>query len=334
MKALVYTAPYTLEYREEPDPVPGPGEVLVAVESVGICGSDMHGYHGQDARRPAPLILGHEAAGRIVTGPRTGERVALNPLVIDPSCHYAKEGRGHLSPTREILSMPARPGAFAELVRIPSENALAIADATSYAHAALVEPMAVSWHAVGRGIHLLHGSIRQAHVVILGGGAIGVTAALAARHFGARSVTIGETNELRRRRLQEAEGLSCYEPGGPEEPGENSADLVIDAVGAVATRRAACRMARPGAVIVHIGLLPGHDGLDIRKITLQEVTVTGTYCYSPEEFRASLAAIEAGQLGPMTWFETRPLADGAQAFADIDGGRAVHPKIVLETGTA
>ena len=68
MKALVYTAPHSLVFQDEPDPVPQAGEVLVRVEAVGICGSDMHAYHGHDARRPAPLILGHEAAGRIVGG--------------------------------------------------------------------------------------------------------------------------------------------------------------------------------------------------------------------------------------------------------------------------
>ncbi|HWX05993.1 MAG TPA: alcohol dehydrogenase catalytic domain-containing protein, partial [Bradyrhizobium sp.] len=77
MRALVYTAPNVLELREESMPVAAGGEVVVKVEAVGICGSDMHAYHGHDSRRPAPLILGHEAAGRIVSGPRAGERVTI-----------------------------------------------------------------------------------------------------------------------------------------------------------------------------------------------------------------------------------------------------------------
>ena len=70
MKALIYRGSHVLEFSDAADPVPQPDEVLVAVEAVGICGSDMHAWHGHDERRPAPLILGHEAAGRIVTGPR------------------------------------------------------------------------------------------------------------------------------------------------------------------------------------------------------------------------------------------------------------------------
>jgi threonine dehydrogenase-like Zn-dependent dehydrogenase len=85
MRALVYTDPNALELREQSVSAAVEGEVVVKVEAVGICGSDMHAYHGYDSRRPAPLILGHEAAGRIVTGPRAGERVTINPLIVDPA---------------------------------------------------------------------------------------------------------------------------------------------------------------------------------------------------------------------------------------------------------
>jgi threonine dehydrogenase-like Zn-dependent dehydrogenase len=148
MRALVYTGPNALELREESVPVDADGEVVVKVEAVGICGSDMHAYHGYDSRRPAPLILGHEAAGRIVSGPRAGERVTINPLIVDPACPYVIEGRPHLSPTRQILSMPPRPGAFAEFVRVPERNVESIPDDLPIEHAALAEPIAVSWHAV------------------------------------------------------------------------------------------------------------------------------------------------------------------------------------------
>jgi L-iditol 2-dehydrogenase len=106
-------------------------------------------------------------------------------------------------------------------------------------------------------------------------------------------------------------------------------DLVIDAVGAVATRGAASRLVKPGGVIIHVGLLPGSEGFDIRKITLQEIIVAGTYCYTPLEFRQTLDAIAAGRLGSLDWIEQRPLADGPRAFQDIDAGRTAAAKIVL-----
>jgi L-iditol 2-dehydrogenase len=106
-------------------------------------------------------------------------------------------------------------------------------------------------------------------------------------------------------------------------------DLVIDAVGAVATRTAASRLVKPGGVIIHVGLLPGSEGFDVRKITLQEIIVAGTYCYTPLEFCQTLDAIAAGRLGPLDWIEQRPLADGPRAFNDIDAGRTAAAKIVL-----
>jgi threonine dehydrogenase-like Zn-dependent dehydrogenase len=332
MKALVYTAPHTLAFRDEPEPVAKPGELLVRIEAVGICGSDMHAYHGHDSRRPPPLVLGHEAAGRIVGGLRNGERVTINPLVVDPACPYARDGRWHLSPTRQIISMPPRPGAFAEYVAIPERNLVSIPDTLPFAHAALAEPIAVSWHAVRLGMQKLHQPLAAARVVVLGGGAIGLAAAIVARLFGAGDILVCEANPVRKAAIAQNEGFAVYAPGDPSAPVDNSVDLVIDAVGAAQTRAAACAMVRPGGVIVHVGLLPGHEGLDIRKITLQEITLTGSYCYTPQDFTQCVDALAAGRLGALRWMEERPLGDGAAAFADIDAGRSVAAKIVLRPG--
>ncbi len=332
MKALVYTAPYSVEYRDAPVPVPGAGEVLVRVEAVGICGSDMHGFHGHDDRRPPPLILGHEAAGTIAAGERAGQRVVINPLVVDPECPAAKAGRPHLSPTRQIISMPPRPGAFAEFVTIPERNVLPISDRLDVRTAALTEPIAVSWHAVRIGTERLGQPVETASVLVLGGGAIGLAAALVCRRLGMRRIAIAETSAERRAVLARERGLEPYDPVAGDGPA--GVDLVIDAVGASATRAAASRLVRPGGVIVHVGLLPGDGGFDIRRITLQEITLMGSYCYTPEDFAATLAAIEAGELGALDWFATYPLSDGARAFAELDAGQVAAPKVVLLPGAA
>ena len=128
MKALVYTAPERLSLREVPEPRPGAGDVLVRIDACGICGSDMHAFFGHDERRPAPLILGHEAAGVIAMGARAGERVAINPLVSCMHCAACLGGRANLCAERQIISMPPRPGGFAELVSIPERNVVAVPD--------------------------------------------------------------------------------------------------------------------------------------------------------------------------------------------------------------
>lgn len=326
MQALVYKGVNQMRLESQPVPEPRPGEVLVRVRAVGICGSDMHAYHGHDDRRPPPLVLGHEAAGHVASGPRAGAAVAINPLVVDPDCPVARAGRPHLSPTRAIISMPPRPGAFAEYVTIPERNLLPVPEGLSLQVAALTEPLAVSWHAVCIGLKRL-GADRP-RVLVQGGGAIGMGAALVARHMGAHSIDVAEPHAGRRAMLAAEPGIHGFDPLA-QHPGADAYDLIIDAVGAVATRQAASRLVRPGGVIVHVGLLPGVEGYDIRRMTLQEITITGSYCYTPEDFAAALGALAQGHLGTLGWVTERPFADGVAAFADLDAGRVDAAKIVL-----
>ncbi len=329
MKALVYTAPRGLAWREEPEPVPGNDEAVVKVEAVGICGSDMHAYHGHDERRPPPLVLGHEAAGTVLSGPRAGERVAINPLVSCGRCAACLDGRGHLCRERQVLSLPPRAGAFAERVRVPEANLVPLPAGLGVVQAALAEPIAVAWHAVRLGVRGLPRPLAASRCVVHGGGAIGLAAALVLAHFGARDVAVAETNALRRKTAAAAGPFFPFAPGEAGEPEAGTVDLVIDAVGAEATRAAACRLAAPGGIIVHIGLLPGAGGLDVRRMTLQEIAFLGSYCYTKVDFAETVAALGAGRFGPLGWIEERGLADGARAFADLDGGRVAAAKIVL-----
>ena len=117
MKALVYTGALETQFRNEPAPAVGAGESLLDISFCGICGSDMHAWHGHDERRVPPLVLGHEAVGRVVDGPRQGQLVAINPLMTCGSCSFCSSGNTHLCAAREMIGM-RRPGGFAEQVSI------------------------------------------------------------------------------------------------------------------------------------------------------------------------------------------------------------------------
>ncbi|MBE0414208.1 alcohol dehydrogenase catalytic domain-containing protein [Yoonia sp.] len=325
MKALIYDGPEQLGFRDAPDPVAGPGEQLIRIEAVGICGSDMHAYLGHDERRPAPLILGHEAAGTIVGGPRDGERVTLNPLVTCGTCPACTSGRDNLCPTRMIISMPPREGAFAQYVTMRDENLVSVPDAVPLTKAALAEPIGCGWHTVRLARKALG---RDGTALVIGGGAIGLGAALSLTAQGVTDVTVLEPNALRRAYLVDNCGQNAISPD--DLPENTLFDLVIDGVGYAATRATASAHARPGGVIGHIGLGEAAGGLDIRRMTLQEITFIGTYTYTAQDFRDTAAAIFDGRLGPLDWTTSCPLADGAAAFDDIRAGRIAAPKIILE----
>lgn len=264
-----------------------------------------------------------------MTGPRKGERVTINPLITCGTCDACISGREHLCPDRVIISMPARPGAMADLVRAPEKNCVAVPAGLDLVTAALAEPIAVGYHAVDIALRHLARPASAGRCVVLGGGAIGVTSALCLAHRGARDIWIGEPNAGRRATAEQAGAFNAYEPGSAAAPKPASADVVLDAVGAAATREAAFRMLKPGGVIVHIGLLLGNEGVDVRRLTLQEVTFVGTYCYNMIDFRETVAALTSGAFGDLKWFEERPLAEGANAFRDIDAGKTPFAKIVL-----
>jgi len=326
MKALVYTGPEAMAFRDDlPRPQANAGEVVLDVHAVGICGSDMHAYLGHDERRPAPLVLGHEAAGQIVTGGRTGRRVTVNPLVTCMQCEACRSGRTNLCASRQIISMPPRPGAFAEQVAIPERNLVDVPDGFPIEKAALCEPLACAWHAVRLGAAASFVPLSSARALIIGGGPIGVGSALALAAFGAREIYIVEPNPVRHPALVKAGPFHIL-----TEVTEGPFDIAIDAFGGEPTRAVASRVAKPGGIIVHIGLASGTGGLDIRRMTLQEITFIGTYCYTMKDFADTFAAMVAGQLGTLDWFEVRALDEGLSAFRDIRAGRNVAPKLILK----
>jgi L-iditol 2-dehydrogenase len=328
MKALVYVGVGALEYRDVATPEATADLSLIKVEAVGICGSDMHAYHGADARRMPPLILGHEACGIAESGRYKGQRVTVNPMTTCGTCRYCIEGRDNICPDRKLLSIPPNEGAFAEYLLIPDGNLVPVPEGISAEHAALTEPLACGWHAVRLGAERLTQPLSTARVVVIGGGAIGVGAALCALDQGAKDIWIAEPSPARRDTAAKAGPFKTYDPraGGPE---ESSADLVIDAYGSAVSRADSTTLAAPGAIIAHIGLAGGDAGLDTRKMTLHEISFIGTYTYTMADFHATAHAIFEGRLGDFNWIEQRTLSEGAKAFADLDAASVAAAKIVL-----
>ena len=327
MKALVYTANEEMTYRDEPDPRPVPGDALIAIESVGICGSDMHAYLGHDERRVPPLILGHEAVGTVLEGSTPGQRVVLNPLITCGVCDECLGGRQNLCAQRDLIGM-YRAGAFAEQIAIPERNLIPVPDGMPGAHAALTEPGATGLHAILLAERVVSRPMSELSALVMGAGSVGLLTALLLKDKGVGRVVIAETNPLRRELVDQHCDFELIDPRA-QKPAAQEFDCVFDAVGGAVTRTQAIESTRSGGVIVHIGLMDNEGSMDVRAMTLREITFIGTYTYTPVDLRATLAKLHSGALGSLGWLEQRPLEAGADAFAELLQGQCAAPKVVL-----
>lgn len=219
--------------------------------------------------------------------------------------------------------MPPREGAFAKAVAIPQRNLFEIPDAMSFDQAALAEPIACGWHAVR--LAIAAGGCGPA--LVIGGGPIGVGAALSLIAQGITDVTVIEPNATRRAYLVDRCDLNSV---APDTTLSATFGIVVEGVGYAATRAQASALCAPGGVIAHIGLGQAEGGLNIRRMTLQEIRFIGTYTYTATDFRDTVEAMSTGRLGALDWIEARPLSEGARAFADIRAGHVPAPKIILK----
>lgn len=327
MKALVYTATNEVEYQSVATPTPPPGEVLIKVKATGICGSDMHAYHGHDARRVPPLILGHEIAGVAESGRYQGKRVVLNPLITCGECDYCYNGRGNLCSNRDMIGM-YRSGSFADYLIIPERSVMPIPDDMDFVAAALTEPTATSLHAIHLAEKAIYRPLIEQRCVVFGAGSVGLIAALLLKAKGVSDISVIDANPLRLQAVEKIDGLKAV-LASELAIEESSIDLIIDAVGANATRAQSMAMIKPGGVYVHLGLLHDKGEFDARKLTLAEITMIGVYTYTQTDLIAAWQALYKGQLGELFWVETCALSDGATAFKKLDKGETTAAKIVL-----
>lgn len=282
MTASVLVAPGRLEVREVAVPELEPGDVLVQIRAVGLCGSDVHFFeHGRvgDLVVERPLILGHEAAGVIVAVAsaadthRIGERVAIDPQRPCRWCPACRAGRSNLCERMRFPSAPPEDGAFAEYLAVPADAAHPMPDGMSDDEGALLEPLSVGIAAV-RKAHVVPG----ARVLVAGAGPIGILAAAAARAFGAAGVVVADP-VAERRDIALAHGATrTVEPGEVAEL-DGRMDAFVDASGARPAIAAGLRSLRGGGRGVLVGMGATSVELDLFLIQSRELVVEGLFRY-------------------------------------------------------
>ena len=329
------SAPHSVELREFARPVPGPEDVILAVEAVGVCGSDLHQWTGQHSWPVNyPVVLGHEFGGRIaelgaaVRGWSEGDRVVSETAaVIDPASPLSRAGRYNLDPRRKGFGYGVD-GAMTRFVRVPARCLHRVPEGLPLEQAALTEPCCVAYNAV-----IENGRVQPGdRIVVLGPGPIGILCAAMARLAGAEVALVGLERDRVRLNVAKAYGCDVIVGDATEWARRRDglgADGVVDAAGVSAALRTALDLVRPAGWISKVGWGPQPLNFSLDPLVQKNVTLQGSFSHTWPMWERVLALLASGRLDvrPITggvW----PLQEWHTAFEKMHGGEIV--KAVLQ----
>ncbi|MCE0492417.1 zinc-binding alcohol dehydrogenase family protein [Vibrio salinus] len=302
MKSLVCDKPFNLKYIETEKPDIKADELLVKVSSVGICGTDIHAYTGNQPFFSYPRVLGHELCGIVeAVGEnenktfKTGDKVALIPYVACQQCPSCLSGKTNCCENISVIGVH-EDGGFSEYLAVPKDNVLLVNDIDNHT-AALIEPFAISAHGVRRA------NLKQnEHVLVVGAGPIGLGAAAIAAADGAH-VLVADTQPERREHVKTYLNLPTLNPIDDDFHEKMSsffngalAETVIDATGNAVAMNTAVNHIRHGGKIVFIGLFKGNIEIHDPDFHKKETTLIGSRNATREDFEKVLILMEQGKL--------------------------------------
>ena len=326
MKALILKEYNLLAYEDVPEPQLDPQDVLVQVESCGICGSDVHGMDGSTGRRIPPLIMGHEASGVIakvgneVADWAEGDRVTFDSTVYSVDDWYARQGLYNLSDNRQVVGVSCveyrRHGAFADYVSVPQHILYRLPDSVSFNQAALVEPLSVVLHALNLTPLRLH-----ATALVVGSGIIGLFVVQALRAAGCSQIIAVDLEDHKLDLAQRMGATAILNPRRHDIPAlirslteGRGTDVAFEAVGMTATVKTAVENIRKGGTVTLIGNVAPLIELPLQTVVTRQIRLQGS-CGICGEYPAALGMIEKGIIHVDDLISaTAPLADGAEWF--------------------
>lgn len=342
MNALVLTSYNKLEYKQVEKPGIQPNEVLIRIEAVGICGSDVHGMDGSTGRRIPPLIMGHEAAGVIeeagaeVDDYKPGERVTFDSTLYCGHCRYCRQGEINFCENRRVLGVACdeytQQGAFAEYVNVPAHILYRLPKEVSFQEGALIEPLSVAAHAV----EITPISFGDTAVVI-GAGVIGLLTLQVLRISGCSRVYVADIDDTR---LQMASRLGAVETFNTKKvhlndeivrrTGGLGADCAFDAVGLQETTNLSIHSVHKGGTVTIIGNLTPKAELPLQYIVSRQIRVQGSNA-SAGEYPACIEMIQSKRISlePLM-SQVAPLSEGAVWFDELYRGGSGLFKVILE----
>ncbi len=344
MKALLLSEYRRLEIAEVATPLAGSGEVLIRVGACGICGSDVHGYDGSSGRRIPPIVMGHEAAGRIakvgagVTGLVEGDRVTFDSTIYCGACGYCKRGEVNLCDNRQVLGVScgdySRAGAFAEFVAVPARVVYKLPESISFAEAAMLEAVAVAIHGVS-----LAKISAESTALVVGAGTIGVLTLQALRAAGCKRVLVSDVDETRLKMAKELGAAEVLLAGAEvvaqilQRTGGVGVDVAIEAVGRNETVNAAIASVRKGGTVVLVGNISPEVTLPLQKVVTRQIRLQGS-CASAGEYPEAIALMASGAIRVKPLISAiAPLAEGPAWFERLYAREPNLLKVVLTPGS-
>ena len=334
----VMTAPHEIIFREVPTPTAGKGEVLLKMMKIGVCGSDIHVYHGKHPFTKYPVTQGHEVSAKIVAlgegveGLHVGQKVTVEPQLVCGECYPCRHGKYNLCESLRVMGFQAT-GLASEYFAVAAEKVTPLPDNMTFNEGAMIEPLAVTVHAVRRA-----GDIRGKKIAVLGAGPIGILLAQSAKALGAAQTMITDVSGHRlaiagqcgvdfcvntaHRDFGEAM-LECFGP--------DKADVIYDCAGNNVTINQAIRTARKGSTIILVAVFADMASVDLAVLNDHELDLNTSMMYRHEDYVDAIRFVEEEKvrLEPLM---SRHFAfrDYLEAYRYIDANRETTMKVLID----
>ncbi|MCL2864714.1 MAG: alcohol dehydrogenase catalytic domain-containing protein [Lachnospiraceae bacterium] len=338
MLQQVMTAPGVITFREVRDVKPGKGQVLLRMMEIGVCGSDIHVYHGKHPFTSYPVTQGHEVSGEIVElgegveRLKVGQRATIQPQEVCGVCYPCRHGKYNLCEELKVMGFQCT-GAASEYFLVAAEKVTVLPDGMSFEDGAMIEPLAVGVHAVCQA-----GDIAGAKVVVLGAGPIGNLLAQAAKGMGAAQVMISDISDFRLDKAKECGIDICVNTKNvdlgdaiSEHFGADKADVIFDCAGNDTTIGQAIQYARKGSTIIVVAVFDGLATVNLALANDKELCLYNSMMYRNEHYIEAIELVNQGKvkLAPLV-SKHFPFAKYKEAYEFIDANRETTMKVLID----
>jgi L-iditol 2-dehydrogenase len=338
MLQQVMISPGQIEFHEVPVPDPKTGEVLIKIMNIGICGSDIHVYHGKHPFTSYPVTQGHEVSGLIekigegTTGFTIGQKVTVQPQVVCGECYPCRHGKYNLCEKLKVMGFQTT-GMASQYFAVDAKRVTALPETISLEEGALIEPLAVAVHAVG-----CAGDVNGKSICVLGAGPIGILTAQVAKGLGAHNVMITDVSDIRLAKAKEVGVEACINTKTEDFAtefiryfGPDKADVIYDCAGNNITMNQAIRSARKGSVLILVAVFDGMATVDLAVLNDHELSLNTSMMYRNEDYQKAIELVSERkvQLKPLI-SKKFSFQQYQSAYKYIDENRESTMKVIVD----